>query len=594
MKTVRTKILLSILLSCVILSATLGFYNITYIIKNDAREIKSFKKDLLDHYDKSIKEEVQTAISLLTYAHSKYESGEITEEEAKELGKKLVKALRYSESGYFWIDDTEGKLIAHPMIPDKEGNNRIDIKDPKGVYLIKNIVDVASNKNKDGYTEFMWEKPKDVGTGNLSPKRAYSQLFTPWNWIVSTGNYIDDLYVIVENKKIEEQKQLKGNIIFTIGFILFSIVIVYIIATLLSNRISKPISKMIDSIRKDEEGNVRIKEISITSKDEIGDLAKAINVMTLQVKEFVQQVNTSVEVVTSNAESINHLTTKLEDEAKETSTATEETNGSMEEASASTQQIASTIEAIQGAASSIAEKAERATIISTETSGRVQSLKENSVQSKNKAKEFCIKAKESLEEAMDEVKQVKEVKELSIEIEKIAQQTNLLALNASIEAARAGEAGKGFHVVANEIKNLAESTSKTVVSIQEIVNTIILAADNWMKNSRNVLEFLDGDVLNNYEELVKSGEAYYTDIKDINEVIMDFYEKTEDIRTSITEVSKATNDISERVNEGVNSLGDINKQSNMSMDRVEKVRYNMGSNMEEIIKLKEIVTKFKV
>ena len=170
-------------------------------------EITSIEGDMLTRYDELIKEEVNTSLSILESVYTKYESGLWSETEAKEIAKDLIKSLRYGDNSYLWIDDLSGNLVAHPIIPDKEGINRLGLQDPNGVKIIGEIISAATDTKNNGYTNFMWEKPEDVGTGNLTSKRAYSVLFEPWGWVVSTGNYLDTIYNEIENFR----SMVKGN-----------------------------------------------------------------------------------------------------------------------------------------------------------------------------------------------------------------------------------------------------------------------------------------------------------------------------------------------------------------------------------------------
>lgn len=136
----------------------------------------------------------------------------------------------------------------------------------------------------------------------------------------------------------------------------------------------------------------------------------------------------------------------------------------------------------------------------------------------NQKTSFCVylknalnvyeKAKEGLQNAIGKSKAVQHINELSESILDITSQTNLLALNAAIEAARAGEAGKGFAVVAEEIRKLAESSRSAVSRIQDVTKVIFEAVENLSNNSNEILDYIDKQVLNDYENLVKVSEQY--------------------------------------------------------------------------------------
>lgn len=185
MRKFRTKLLVIFGILFLLVATIFVASNTLNTINYNKQQLADYEKELLADYDQLIKFQTESAIKLLEYAYNQYESGAMNEEEAKKLGQTLIKELRYGDSGYFWIDHVDGTLIAHPEQPQNEGNNRLDIQDPNGTYLIRNIIEAATTGVNDGYTEYMWEKP---GVDGLVMKRAYSQLFEPWEYIVSTGN----------------------------------------------------------------------------------------------------------------------------------------------------------------------------------------------------------------------------------------------------------------------------------------------------------------------------------------------------------------------------------------------------------------------
>lgn len=172
-------------------------------------DAEALGKSLHENYDAVIKGQVENALSLIEYHYNAYLNGDVDEEQAMENAKMAVKAVRYGESGYFWIDGVDYSLIAHPIVPQKEGSNRKEAKDPNGVLIIQEIVKVSEN---GGYVDFMWEKPQNAGSGLLSPKRSYSRLFKPWNWVVSTGNYIDDIEDAYVDHRITSENRFQSDI----------------------------------------------------------------------------------------------------------------------------------------------------------------------------------------------------------------------------------------------------------------------------------------------------------------------------------------------------------------------------------------------
>ncbi len=134
--------------------------------------------------DKLIKSEVETAVSLLQAIFEKHQAGEMTLEQAKQLGADLLRELRYGEDGYFWADTEEGVNVVLYGRKDVEGQNRFEAKDEQGTYYVKNFIIKAQAGG--GYFEYWFTKK---GEKKAEPKRSYVLLFKPFGWVVGTGYY---------------------------------------------------------------------------------------------------------------------------------------------------------------------------------------------------------------------------------------------------------------------------------------------------------------------------------------------------------------------------------------------------------------------
>ncbi|AOY76611.1 methyl-accepting chemotaxis protein [Clostridium formicaceticum] len=594
MKSIRIKILLAFLIPCFVLTSALGFYNVMNLIRLNEKEITAIQELLFSDYDKNIVQQVETATSIVGLYHEMYEKGEISEEEAQENAKKAVKALRYGEEGYFWIDDSEGNLIAHPMIPQEEGTNRINIQDPNGVALIKEVITAAKDNQNNGFTNFMWEKPQDVETGKLSPKRAYSQLFNPWGWVISTGNYVDHLHNMVDEKSTELSKNLHKNIGALGGFMVISLVLFAMIAIFISRTIANPILKIVKSFEKDEDGKIHIQEIEVKVKDEVGVLANTLNEFALQVRDFINGAMISVEDLSSSVDGLNALTAKVEGNIEVTAANTSDVTQHMEYISDSTNEITATMEEIDQAISSIAQRTEEGAASSSEVSNRAKTLKEYSIASKERTQKMYTEAKSNVEEAIQEVKKVEDIVKLLHQINEIAEHTNLLALNAAIESARAGEAGRGFAVVAEEIRKLSENTSYTVSNIQSISDLIVTSVDNLVNNTRDVLNFIDEDVLTNYDSLVQAGEQYFNDAQQINSIMTELSATSEEIGASTNEITNRAGQVAELIDKSVDSIEGVMQQTSTVLENITEIKNNASNNLKNAEGLKLFVSKFKV
>ena len=134
--------------------------------------------------DALIKSQVETAVSMLQAIYAKHQKGDMTLEKTKELGADLLRELKYGADGYFWADTTEGVNVVLYGRKDVEGRNRLEDKDPKGTFYIKEFL--ARAKAGGGFVEYWFTKK---GQSAEQPKRSYVLPFEPFGWVVGTGYY---------------------------------------------------------------------------------------------------------------------------------------------------------------------------------------------------------------------------------------------------------------------------------------------------------------------------------------------------------------------------------------------------------------------
>ena len=131
----------------------------------------------------------ELALGILKEEHALVQKGGITDADAQKRALARVATLRYGNNDYFWVNDMHPRMVMHPMRPEMNGNDISTFKDPNGKALFVDFVNVVK-KDGAGFVPYEWPKP---GVDKPQPKLSYVAGFAPWNWVIGTGVYIDDL-----------------------------------------------------------------------------------------------------------------------------------------------------------------------------------------------------------------------------------------------------------------------------------------------------------------------------------------------------------------------------------------------------------------
>jgi PAS domain S-box-containing protein len=163
--------------------------------------LPSFERILIERKRDTILELTHSALSILASYERDERAGLLTRRQAQQMAKSRIEALRYGQEGkdYFWIQDMHPHVIMHPYRPDLNGRDVSEFTDPRGVRIFVEFADLVRRKQK-GYIEYVWQWKDDPA--RLEAKESYVSGFAPWNWIIGTGIYSDDVHR--EIKRIEK------------------------------------------------------------------------------------------------------------------------------------------------------------------------------------------------------------------------------------------------------------------------------------------------------------------------------------------------------------------------------------------------------
>ncbi len=379
----------------------------------------------------------------------------------------------------------------------------------------------------------------------------------------------------------------------TIAISAVAVILGLIIAIFISNKISRPVKKMALLATEIAEGNLRVEQMNVKNKDEIGDLANAFNVMSNGLRTVVQQVATNTEQVAASAEELlasseqtSRATEQIASTIQEVASGTEQQAQSVQESSKAVTEMSIGAEQIASNAQTVSTAAVQASTLSQEGNQTIQvAIKQ--INSIHKTISGLAEVIKGLGNRSQEIGQIVEV------ISGIAGQTNLLALNAAIEAARAGEQGRGFAVVADEVRKLAEQSSSSAQQISDLIQGIQVetqkAVSAMSVGTREVAEGLQmvnsaGDA---FEQIQQSIVQVARQIQEVSAAAEQMSANTEHVVNSIQHIAQ----IAEEAASGTQTVSASTEEQLASMEEISSSA-NALSNMAE--ELQMLVGKFKL
>jgi len=378
----------------------------------------------------------QVAMSSIKDYAAQVQSGALTKEQAQAQAALRLKSLRYGKDGYFSVSTSNQIVVMHPIKPELNGKDLTNLKDPAGNLLFVNITKAAMQPD-GGFVNYLWPK---VGSDEPVAKTSYALRYEPWDWIVTTGVYMDDI-----NAAFIRSLYLTATLLLIIVAVVASFA-VYVNRGILRSIGGDP-GDAAEVANRISDGDLTL-HIATRSGD-TSSLLFAFKRMRDSLTDTISNIKSSADTIATASSEIASGNHDLSGRTEQQAGAIEETASAMEELTSTVKQNADNARQANQLAVSASEVAVTGGNVVNEVVATMGSINESS----------------------------RKIVDIISVIDGIAFQTNILALNAAVEAARAGEQGRGFAVVASEVRSLAQRSSAAAKEIKVLIDDSVAKVD---------------------------------------------------------------------------------------------------------------------
>ena len=450
--TLKSKVVLLALIPVVLFALALSGAAAKVLQNLAAQEVEETRERLLQESRIELQHYVQIALGSVQALYDSSPSGDMA---SREQAIAILSKIKFGKDGYFFGHDSDVVRLFRGDSPVDVGKSLADRRDPNGVYLNRELVNVA--KNNTYYVNYA--SPLPTNDSILVPKMAYSFYLPKWDMALGTAINLDGIEAQIQQVQNEIDQRI-STIITSIIVIASVLLLVFgVVGVVLSNTFLRPLQQIkenLDDIAAGEGDLTR--RLPISSDDELGQLAGSFN-------RFVEKIHGLVRQIAD-------MTAQLTDLVGQVSAQTQRSEVAMDRQRHETDQVATAINEMSAAAHEVAQSAQGAAEAAKKTDHEGQAAKQvvdGSIARIHTLVQDIRDSGLSLDALQKDVSSIVSV--LGV-IRSIAEQTNLLALNAAIEAARAGEAGRGFAVVADEVRALASRTQQSTQEIQGMIDRL--------------------------------------------------------------------------------------------------------------------------
>jgi len=494
---------------------------------------------------------VETAYSIIDHFYELEQNKALTQTQAQSQAIQTIRALRYDETNYFWINNYQPEMVMHPIKPALEGKSLSNNKDPDGKVLFVDMVNIVK-KDGEGFIPYKWPKP---GKDKPVEKIAFVKGFNQWQWIVGSGVYLDSI-----DTAFSEQRNLiiLNAVVMILAIILLSYFIgkSILIPTRLAADMMKDISQGEGDLTRtlNEEGN-----------DEISELSKSFNSFISKMRESLTNVSQSVRDVNEHVHTVDESSKTSQSFIELQNDSSTQVAAAMEQMTHQIHDVSRNAEAAEEAANDAAKNASTGKNVVAKTITAIETLSSN-IETVSRVTEDLANESHNIGSVLDVIRSISE-------------QTNLLALNAAIEAARAGEHGRGFAVVADEVRTLASRTGKSTDEIQSMITKL-------QEGTKAAVEAVKASQTLSVSTVDQASSAN-TSLNEIERLVSVITEMNSQIARATEQQTSAADEVNLRIN-------DLSHSTEQSLSNTKQLTDASDKLKQSSSELSNVVNRFKL
>ena len=443
----------------------------------------------------------------------------------------ITDTIKYGQTGYSYIIDEKGVLIAHAnrqFVLDQKNFLEEGKTNPEFALLSAMLQRMA--RGESGFEQYPFMgKGRFFGFGPIEGT----------GWSIAVGAMQDD--VLAPIYRMRWMIALASLVFFAIGIAA---------ALIISRMVLLPVRGCVHLLKDISEGEGDLtKRLPVETGDEIGDLARYFNTFVEKLQRIIADIAGNAQTVASSATELSAVSGQTTQNVRALSSKTSTVAAAAEEMSANIASVASGMEGTTSNLSSVAAATEEMTSTISEIAGNTERARGTTDSAAQQVDSFAAVLRD-LGGAAQEIGKVTET------IAAISSQTNLLALNATIEAARAGDAGRGFAVVANEIKELAQKTAEATKDIRDRIGGIQAATGSAVSDIGQIVHVI-GEVNTIVTTIAAAIEEQSAVTREVAENISQATQDVQDANRRSSEMSTVSRDIARDVEAVDGITGDI-------------------------------------